>query len=146
MKPFTLLPALSLILASLFLGTSAQASSIQPGALQVVVTDEKGSYAPNSQIYIFGVEAGKLIETRTDDGIASFALPPGTYRIYSAASQDHAGFVDHFVSPEAQVVIAANDSSSVILKLRQAENNVIYLSENTRKKMGITPELARYLN
>ena len=76
------------------------------------MTDEKGAYAPNAQIYIYGIEAGKFIENREHNGSASFELPPGTYRIYSATSQNDAGFIDHYVSPEARVIVAAKTGPS----------------------------------
>ena len=117
-----------------------------PGGLRVEVMDEKGAFLETPHIYIFHEETHQSQEYDAANGILALDLPPGHYRVYSAAVRRHDEFVDRYMSPTAHVRVIAQDESSVILRVDRTQPPVVYLSEYTRKKIGLDEDLARYVN
>jgi hypothetical protein len=115
------------------------------GLLQVTVVDAAGQIVRDAQIFLLARES-MTFQRLTLSGRTSLPVSAGHYRLYAALTKPAGDSVDRYISPEAFVQVSAADSSSVILRIAQPAPPRIYLSEYTRKKIGLTAELAQFVN
>jgi hypothetical protein len=120
--------------------------STSPAALQVMVQDNNGSLVHTSFIYIFSRNKKQFFGTRKVNGFTSFDLPAGDYRVYAALTLKADGYYDHYSSPETIVHVTDEEPASVVLVLQKAQNDEVILSDTARQKLGLSDELAKYIN
>ena len=123
-----------------------QADTATPASLQVMILDDNGSLVHSAHVYIFSRNKKKFFGTRETHGTTTFDLPAGDYRIYAGFTVKTDGIIDHYSSPEASVHVVPEEPTSVILSLQKAQDSEMVLSDTARQKLGIDPELAKYLN
>jgi hypothetical protein len=128
------------------LGAAAPVPPPLSGTLSAAVVDGAGSYVLTPKLYAYSEELKRSFEAEGSSGLVSLSLPPGRYRVYSAYIKKHGDFVERYISHEARVQVASGENASVILKTTQTTPSRVYLSENARKKIGLDPELAQFLN
>jgi hypothetical protein len=125
------------VLLGLAAASNARGASDSKGLLRVIVVDELGAYVPEAHVYVYGRQTKQLINANAKDGILLLELPVGKYKIYSAVTRQQPEFVDRYVSHEAHIRVQLGEPSSVLLTLRNTQDPVIYMSESTRKKIGV---------
>jgi hypothetical protein len=116
------------------------------GTLTAAVVDTTGNYVSTPKLYAYHQESKHTFEAEGTQGVVSISLPPGHYRVYSASLKKDGDFVERYMSYEAHVRVMGGEAASVILKTGKATPSRVYLSENARKKIGLAPELAQYVN
>ena len=115
------------------------------GLLDVTVIDDAGNIVPDAQIFILARESEQF-QKLPAGGRTRLPVAAGHYRLYAAMTRPMGDSFDRYISPEAFVRVPVATDASVILRISQPAKPRMYLSEYTRKKIGLTTELASYVN
>ncbi|OGR89674.1 MAG: hypothetical protein A2992_02400 [Elusimicrobia bacterium RIFCSPLOWO2_01_FULL_59_12] len=118
----------------------------ETGVIQVFVEDETSASVPSALVYIYEGDRIAAILESDSLGSVSVSLQEGNYRFSSAVTQPFAGGIDRLASSEAYVRVSPQDRTSVVLVLRPVDDPIPALSASTLDKIGVDPDLAKYLN
>jgi hypothetical protein len=116
------------------------------GVIRVFVENEDGSPAANAPIYIAD-ERKVLHAFQTDDlGSAAIDFQQGNYAVSSAQCRPIADSLDRYASLVAHVEVLPQHTTTVVLTLHLTDDAISNLSLSTLQKIGVSDEIAKYLN
>jgi hypothetical protein len=146
MKTLTRVLAFTLIAFSTCPAHAFKASPAA-GILQVTVVDEDGHYVSDAPVYVYKKDKEHITAAKEASGVATFQLQPGIYKLYAAKARPVADGVARYTSHEARVRVSFEENASVILKLQpQTDDTPFAVPDSVRRKIGLDPQLAKYLD